>query len=142
MIELDGLRQTLWPVHCVQGTVGAQFAAGLNQEKITRVFRKGEDVLVDSYSGFFDNGHRRSTGLGDFLGQRGVSRVYIMGLATEYCVKFTALDAVALGFEVFLVEDGCRGVELSAGDVTGALEAMRQAGARIISSGVIFGNGL
>ena len=102
LIELGGLEQTLWPVHCVQNTPGADFAPGLNRDRWTKVVVKGTDADIDSYSGFYDNGHRRATGLGDFLKQRGVSAVFVAGLATDYCVKFTALDARALGFATFL----------------------------------------
>src|SRR5258706_2944572 len=87
VIELSGLSQVLWPVHCVQGTHGAEFAPGLAVEKIMRVFRKGTDPTIDSYSGFFDNGHRRATGMGDWLKKRGARDIYVIGLATDYYVK-------------------------------------------------------
>jgi nicotinamidase/pyrazinamidase len=127
-IELAGLPQILWPVHCVQNTPGAELHPGLDRAPIARVFPKGTDPSVDSYSGFFDNGHRRSTGLGEYLKGRGVREVYVCGLATDYCVKATALDAVALGFKTFLVEEACRGVELRAGDVRQAIRQMRKQG--------------
>jgi nicotinamidase/pyrazinamidase len=101
---------------------------------VTKVFRKGTDREIDSYSGFYDNGHRRSTGLGEWLSERGVRGVYVMGLATDYCVKFTALDARKLGLDVTLIEDGCRGVELQPGDVGRAVDEMRSAGVRVIQS--------
>jgi nicotinamidase/pyrazinamidase len=134
VIDLHGLPQVLWPVHCVQGTRGAEFVAGLDVSRVARVVRKGTDAEIDSYSGFYDNGHRRSTGMGEWLSERGVRDVYVMGLATDYCVKFTALDARRLGFEVTLIEDGCRGVELNAGDIDRAVEEMRGAGVRVITS--------
>ncbi len=134
VIDLHGLDQVLWPVHCVQGTTGAAFVDELSCERITRVFQKGTDATVDSYSGFFDNGHRRSTGLGDYLRKRGVDDVAVLGLATDYCVKFTALDAVGEGFSVTLIEDGCRGVELAPGDVDRAVAAMREAGVQVSDS--------
>jgi len=134
LIQLNGLTQVLWPVHCVQNTHGAQFVAGLARDGIDQVFPKGTDPAVDSYSGFFDNGHRRSTGLGDFLKDRGVTDVYVLGLATDYCVKFTALDARQLGFNTYLVEDGCRGVELKPGDTSRAIEQMKTAGVTVICS--------
>src|SRR5512147_565922 len=108
-IVLNGLPQTLWPVHCVQGTRGAELAAALNRERIAKVFPKGTDPGIDSYSGLFDNGHRKSTGLGEWLKEQGVTHVYVCGLATDYCVKFTALDAAQMGFKTWLVEDACRG---------------------------------
>jgi nicotinamidase/pyrazinamidase len=135
VIQLNGLPQMLWAVHCVQESAGAQFAAGLDIGRISRVFRKGTDPAIDSYSGLFDNGHRHSTGLGEFLHAEGVKSVYVMGLATDYCVKFTALDAIAVGFDVRLMQDGCRGVELSPGDVDRALEEMRRSGVKMVASG-------
>ena len=137
MIELNGLPQVLWPPHCVPGTHGAELHNGLEHAKITEVFPKGTDPTVDSYSGIFDNGHRKSTGLADWLRERWVSRVYIMGLATDYCVKATALDARELGFDTWVIEDGCRAVELNPGDSDRALAAMRAAGVTIVESGSI-----
>lgn len=133
-IELNGLEQILWPVHCVQNTPGAELLAALNTTRIAKSFRKGTDPAIDSYSGFFDNGHRKATGLGNYLRGRNVTRVYILGLATDYCVRFTALDARQLGFETSLIEDGCRGVDLHPGDVETALREMQNAGVRITNS--------
>jgi len=136
-IDLNGLSQVLWPVHCVQGSHGAELHAAVDATRITKVFRKGTDPGVDSYSGFHDNGHRKSTGLGDWLREQKIDQLYVLGLATDYCVKFTALDARAEGFEVFLIEDGCRGVELAAGDSDKAIAQMREAGVTIVESGMI-----
>lgn len=133
-IELEGLPQTLWPVHCVQQTGGALFAPTLDTRRIARIFPKGTERGIDSYSGFFDNGHRRATGLGDWLRQQSVTRVVVAGLATDYCVKFTARDAVAEGFAVTLVEDACRGVNLQPTDVATALTELRAAGVTIVRS--------
>ena len=133
-IELDGLEQILWPTHCVQDTPGAEFHPQLNLGRVTRVFRKGTDPKVDSYSGFFDNGRRATTGLGDYLQEQGVRRVYVCGLATDYCVAFSALDAAELGFETYVVEDACRGVNLAPGDVDRTLMDLRNLGVRIITS--------
>ncbi len=127
-IELAGLPQILWPVHCVRETPGAEFHPALAVDRIERVFRKGTDPSVDSYSGFFDNGRRKATGLGEFLAERGVREVHVCGLATDYCVKFTALDAVALGFSTILIPEACRGVELQPGDVEAALAEMQSRG--------------
>ena len=137
VIDLDGLPQVLWPPHCVQGTRGAELHAELDRARIHEVFRKGTDPRIDSYSGFFDNGHRKATGLGDWLRGRGVRQLYVLGLATDYCVKATVLDACELGFEVWVVEDGCRPVELVPGDGELAFGAMRAAGATVIPSGTI-----
>jgi nicotinamidase/pyrazinamidase len=128
LIDLDGLPQVLWPPHCVQGTAGCEFHPELDTRQVTKVFQKGTDARIDSYSGFFDNGHRKATGLADYLRERGVQRVYVLGLATDYCVKWTALDAVQLGLEVHVVEDGCRGVALAPEDVPRALAELRAAG--------------
>jgi len=130
VIDLHGLSQVLWPVHCVQETAGAAFSEELETRAIDAVFRKGQDPQVDSYSGFFDNGHRVSTGLSEWLREHGVSTVGVCGLATDFCVKFTALDAVAEGFETLLHLAACRGVELSPGDSDRAVEEMRRAGVR------------
>lgn len=134
LITLHGLPQVLWPVHCVQGTNGAAFARQLDSAKIAKIFPKGTDVRIDSYSGFFDNGHRQSTGLGEDLRARGVQEVYVLGLATDYCVKFTALDALQLGFRTRLVVDGCRAVNLAPGDDARAIDAMKAAGVEIVES--------
>lgn len=133
-IELADRRQILWPVHCVQGTLGAEFHPALERSAIDRVFRKGDDPAVDSYSGFFDNDHRKSTGLATYLKDHGVRSVYIAGLTTEYCVRFTALDAVELGFSAYVIEDACRGVNINAGDVRKALAAMRAKGVVLIEA--------
>jgi nicotinamidase/pyrazinamidase len=129
--DLAGLRQVLWPVHCVQGTLGAEFAPGLDTSRIAHVVRKGTDREIDSYSGFFDNGHRRDTGLADFLRAQGVDEVAVVGLATDYCVKFTALDARRLGFRTTVIEDACRGVDVNPADVAAALEELRAAGVKV-----------
>jgi nicotinamidase/pyrazinamidase len=133
-IELDGLQQTVWPAHCVQNTRGAELHAQLDRSRITRVFPKGTERQVDSYSGFFDNARRKATGLAEYLRARGVDEVFVMGLATDYCVKFTALDANELGFRTHLIADGCRAVNLAAGDDQRALEACREAGVHIITA--------
>jgi len=132
-IDLNGLPQILWPAHCVQGSHGAEFAVGLDIKK-ARVFQKGTDPQIDSYSGFFDNGHRKATGLGNFLKEQHVTRVIVMGLATDYCVKFTALDARAQGLETTVITEGCRAVALRPTDEADAYEAMRKSGVNIVSS--------
>ncbi|MCH8878641.1 MAG: bifunctional nicotinamidase/pyrazinamidase [Planctomycetes bacterium] len=133
VIDLDGLQQTLWPVHCVQNTVGSAFAPGLDISRVRKIIRKGTDPGIDSYSGFFDNGHRKSTGLDFYLKQAGVTETFVLGLATDYCVKFTAMDALELGFATYVLVDACRGVELQTGDVAAALHDMATAGVQIIT---------
>lgn len=134
VIELYGLPQILWPVHCVQNTIGANFVPNLSTTHIKAVFQKGTDPNIDSYSGFFDNGKRKSTGLGSFLLQQGITDVYIMGLALDYCVKFSALDAVSLGFNTYLIADACRAVNLQPTDATQAIAEMNAAGVKIVQS--------
>lgn len=137
LAELGGLPQVLWPAHCVQWSGGAQFHPGLDTRRIARVFPKGTDPGIDSYSGFFDNGRRKATGLGDWLKAQRVGEVLVCGLATDYCVKATAIDAAGLGFRTTLVEDACRGVGLQADDIPAALAAMRQAGVAITGSAAL-----
>lgn len=133
-IELNGLPQTLWPVHCVQNTKGADLANALDRNRIAKIFPKGTNAGIDSYSGLFDNGHRKSTGLGEWLKVQGVTEVFVCGLATDYCVNFTALDAVGLGFKTHFIEDASRGVNLRPDDVKNATEEMKRAGITIVQS--------
>jgi nicotinamidase/pyrazinamidase len=109
-IDLHGLPQTLWPDHCVQTSLGAEFSAALDQHRIEAVFRKGTNPEIDSYSGFFDNGHRKSTGLADYLRGRGVREVHLCGLAADFCVNFSALDALQEGFAVVFLEEATRAI--------------------------------
>jgi nicotinamidase/pyrazinamidase len=134
LIDLNGLSQILWPIHCVQGTEGAEFHSDLNKKNWIAIFQKGKNPLVDSYSGFFDNARRGDTGLGDFLKKNGILTVYIAGLALDYCVKYTALDAISLGFETFLVVDATRAVNLNSTDGAEAIQELRLAGVKIIQS--------
>lgn len=128
MVDLNGLAQVMWPDHCIEKTNGAAFTKGLNVERIDHIVKKGTDAKIDSYSGFFDNGHRKATGLEQYLKKQGVTQLIVVGLATDYCVKFTAIDARQLGFEVTLVTDGIRGVDLHKGDCKRAIEEMINAG--------------
>ena len=130
--DLDGLPQVLWPVHCVQNTGGALFAPALETQQITRVFPKGTDPRVDSYSGFYDNGHRGDTGLAEWLRGQGVRELTLCGLATDYCVKFTALDALECDFKVNLQLAACRGVDLQLGDCDRAVATLRERGVRVV----------
>jgi nicotinamidase/pyrazinamidase len=137
VIDLYGLTQVLWPVHCVQGSPGADFSVQLRTERFSKVFRKGIDPEIDSYSGFFDNGRKRSTGLVEYLRDQEVSALFICGLATDYCVKFSTLDSIGSGFRTCVIEDACRGVELKPGDSATALAEIREAGALIVKSGSV-----
>lgn len=129
--ELDGLAQTLWPDHCVQQTEGAQLHPLLNQHAIDAVFHKGENPLIDSYSAFFDNEHRQQTALDEWLRHHEIRELIVMGLATDYCVKYTVLDALKLGYQVSVITDGCRGVNLDARDSALAFMEMSTAGATL-----------
>jgi nicotinamidase/pyrazinamidase len=131
VIQLDGIDQILWPDHCMQNTRGAEFASKLNRDGIQHVVSKGTDRGIDSYSGFFDNARRKATGLESLLRSQGVDAVHVVGLATDYCVKATALDAIDHGFETVLIMAGVRGVELRPGDCQRAIEQMRVAGVQI-----------
>jgi ADP-ribosylglycohydrolase len=139
IIQLDGLEQVLWPVHCVGGTPGADFAPGLDVTRLDHIVRKGGDPMVDSYSGFHDNGRRHATGMTEYLQDQGVAEVHVVGLATDYCVRCTALDAVREGFRTTVINDACRGVDMASGDVERALAEMRKAGVVIANSRDILG---
>ena len=134
IIQWNGQTQVLWPIHCVQSTLGAALRADLDTSRLDRVIQKGQDPNLDSYSGFFDNGAVHETGLRAYLLEKGVRSVTICGLATDYCVRFSALDAVRLGFQTRLLLDACRGVELQTGDIENAVQTMRGAGVEIIES--------
>ncbi len=127
VIDLGGIAQVLWPAHCVEDTEGAELVSTLERSRIKRIFYKGTNPGIDSYSAFFDNNHRQSTGLADHLKELGVGEVYLMGLATDYCVKYSAMDACELGFDTIVIEDGCRSVELKSGDGERAFQEMRAA---------------
>ncbi|MBI5232522.1 MAG: bifunctional nicotinamidase/pyrazinamidase [Coriobacteriales bacterium] len=131
---LGGVEQVLWPDHCVQNTPGASFHSALDVAAIDHVVHKGTNREIDSYSTFFDNAHGAHTGLDAFLKERGVDEVVLSGLATDYCVLYSVLDAAELGYRVTVVRDGCRAVELKTGDGDRAFASMADAGASIIES--------
>lgn len=128
------INQVLWPVHCLQDHPGAEFASHLNCSLIDRVFRKGSDFQIDSYSGFFDQAKLKSTGLSEYLKAEGVTEVVILGLATDYCIKYTAIDALSEGFRTQVVEDGVRAVNLQPEDGVRSLSEMRELGIEIKKS--------
>jgi len=134
VITLAGAPQVLWPTHCVQNTPGASFHSGLDVSRIDAVVCKGTDPAIDSYSVFFDNNHGRDTGLMEILAEKGVEEVWFVGLATDYCVKWSALDARKIGLGVTIVGDGVRGVGLKPADIEAAFEEMRAAGCRIVQA--------
>jgi nicotinamidase/pyrazinamidase len=133
-IILDGIEQILWPMHCVQNTHGAEFAPLFDTSRIAHVFHKGTEPQIDSYSTFFDNANRRHTGLAHYLEKRGIKNIYLMGLALDYCVKYSTLDARELGLNTHVIVDGCRGIELDTGDIDRALDEMKRAGAVLLKS--------
>jgi nicotinamidase/pyrazinamidase len=133
MITLNDIPQILWPAHCVQDTRGAEFHPGLDISRLSKRVCKGTDKAIDSYSAFFDNAHLLSTGLTDYLHAHDINDIYIMGLATDYCVKYSCQDATRLGFNVHVIKDACRGIDLKAGDVAAAFEEMQAEGVEIVT---------
>jgi len=145
-IDLSGVKQTLWPDHCVQGERGSQFVPSLLVNNIDKVFQKGSHPDRDSYSAFFDNsasfglvkkddsGRQGDTGLDEWLKLRQVKNLTFLGLATDYCVLYSVMDAIRLGYHVTVVTDGCRSVDLVRGDGQQALRTMKNAGAQLITS--------
>lgn len=133
-IILGGIEQILWPVHCVQHSHGAAFHPAFDRSRVSQVFYKGIDPVIDSYSTFFDNAHKRHTGLDAFLRKQRATAVYLAGLALDYCVLYSALDARQLGYETFVLVDGCRGINLQPGDIQRALDRMQQAGIHLVQS--------
>lgn len=134
-IQLDGLTQVLWPDHCLQGSTGAEFHKELNTTRIEAIFRKGMAPSIDSYSGFFDNGRRKNTGLAGYLRDRNVTDVFVCGLAGDYCVFFTAKDALGEGFNTAIINDAVRSISAE-----GYEEAKRKiiaTGGKVIESGMI-----
>ncbi len=129
---LNGLPQVWWPVHCVEKTQGAMLHQQLEKEYINKLFVKGCNCDVDSYSAFFDNGKQNSTGLNEWLSGQKIERLTILGLATDYCVKYTVLDGLRLGYAIDVVIDGCRGVNLRPDDSNNALLEMQAEGARLL----------
>ncbi|MDQ2656484.1 MAG: bifunctional nicotinamidase/pyrazinamidase [Bacteroidota bacterium] len=136
-ITLGGLPQVLWPDHCVQGSRGAAFHAQLKMDRVEAIFRKGMDPEIDSYSGFYDNGHKKSTGLAGYLQERKVRSVYICGLAGDYCVYYTAKDALGVGFSTSIIEDATRAI--SEDKFEQAKADVRAAGGAIINSAEFIG---
>lgn len=110
-IEVNGHKQILWPDHCVQGTEGAKFSSMFNMNRVEAIFRKGTDIEIDSYSGFYDNNHKKSTGLADYLRGKLITKVYFAGLAGDFCVYYSVLDALIEGFDTYLMEDAVRSID-------------------------------
>jgi nicotinamidase/pyrazinamidase len=137
VVDAGGIEQVLWPDHCVQGTRGAELHPRLEVGRIELVLRKGLRRALDSYSAFFENDHRTDTGLRFYLKGMRTRELYVCGLATDYCVRASALDARRLGFQVTLVADACRGVDFPGGSVAKSLAEMRKAGVRVTESAAL-----
>jgi nicotinamidase/pyrazinamidase len=133
-IVLDGTDQTLWPDHCVAGTDGASLHPGLDTSAIDCIIRKGTNPLVDSYSAFLENDKKTETGLSGYLTARSIKHVFICGLATDFCVYYSAMDAVHFGFAVSVIIDACRGINIPAGSIDTVISDMKKHGIKIITS--------
>ena len=133
MLTVPYGEQLLWPDHCVQGTKGAEFHPDLHVLNCEMVLRKGYDPLIDSYSAFFENDRKTATGLNGYLSERGINRLFLVGLATDYCVSYSALDAAKMGFDVLVIEDGCRAIDMD-GSLEDAWRKMEAASIRRIQS--------
>ncbi len=136
-VSVEGTEQILWPDHCVEGSAGAAFHKDLQTDNAELILRKGYHPGIDSYSAFFENDRKTATGLAGWLRSIGVDSIWVAGLATDFCVRYTVLDALSLGFGVTVVADAIRGVDMPAGSVEEALRAMKEKGARFISSGEV-----
>jgi nicotinamidase/pyrazinamidase len=134
-ILLNGFSQVLWPDHCVQQTAGAEFSKSLDTKKVEAIFRKGMDKNIDSYSGFFDNGKKKATGMGDYLKGRGITEVFVTGLAADFCVNFTAQDALDLGFAATIISDAT--MPIDANNFEEIKKKFKMKGGSIISSNEI-----
>ena len=133
-VGVSGSMQMLWPEHCVQESKGSDFDKTLDTAHIHHVVTKGTRIDIDSYSAFFDNAHNSSTGLGEYFKSQGITQLFVCGVATDYCVLFSVIDALGCGFSVFVMEDVCGAVDLQLGDGQKALDTMQQKGARLIQS--------
>ncbi len=138
VVKLNGITQVLWPDHCIQSRKGSKFHKDLDLGKNFKVFKKGKNPEIDSYSGFYDNDHKSSTGLVEYLKKKDITKVYVTGLATDYCVKFTALDSVKEGFKTFVIKDAVRGVNIDKDDSKKAFKEMKENGIKIITRRSIF----
>ncbi|MCX7679016.1 MAG: bifunctional nicotinamidase/pyrazinamidase [Spirochaetes bacterium] len=136
-IEVNGYRQTLWPDHCVQGTKGADFHPHLNVTRMDLIVRKGTSPHVDSYSAFLENDRKTKTGLDGYLASIAADEVYLCGLATDFCVFYSAMDAREFGFQTAVIIDACRGIDIPTGNVERALNDMRARGIRIVRSAML-----
>jgi nicotinamidase/pyrazinamidase len=135
-ITLHGLEQVLWPDHCIQGSIGAQIHSAILINKVEGIFRKGMDPEIDSYSGFYDNGYKKSTGLAGYLRERKIKKVYVCGLAADYCVYYTAKDSLKENFETYFIEDATRAIDPNG--FVNAMENILFSGGQIIKSEALY----
>lgn len=133
-VEIKGVQQVLWPDHCIQGSLGADFHPDLNTDAFNIIIRKGTNKNIDSYSGFYENDRKTATGLDGIMQNHGVRRVYVAGLATDYCVFYTAMDAIDLGYAAYLITDACEGVDVPDGNIEAAMKKMKDAGVNFVTS--------
>lgn len=136
-ITIDGIEQVLWPDHCVQGTEGSNLHPQLNIEPVHLLIRKGTDYRIDSYSTFFENDRKTATGLSGYLTSLNVTDVYLCGLATDFCVFYSAMDSTKLGFKTHVILDACRGIDVPPGRINECIGAMKANKITIINSGDI-----
>lgn len=132
---LSGLEQILWPDHCVQGSSGAEFSKLLEVNNIEAIFRKGMDKKIDSYSGFFDNGKLKNTGLAAYLKGRNVDEIFVVGLAGDFCVFFTSMDAIDAGFKTNMIEDATRSID--GNNFQNCIKTLKAKGGNVIDSSTI-----
>ncbi len=133
IITIDGIQQVMWPVHCVQGSFGADFHRDLDLRQVDLIIRKGNDLSIDSYSTFMENDKKTLTGLHSYLQGFAIQDLYFCGLATDYCVYYSAVDAKNMGFNVSIILDACRGVDVPAGNLADAVQVMKELGIRILN---------
>lgn len=132
-VQLDYGNQVLWPTHCVQGTHDADFHPDLNINHAQLIIRKGVNPHIDSYSAFQEADRKTTTGLAGYLRERGIQRVFVVGIATDFCVAWSAIDSANLGFETYVIEDACQGIDLN-GSLVQAWQAMQHAGVHKIQA--------
>jgi len=130
IIKINGMDQVLWQDHCVQNTFGSDFPESLNVSTVKKIIYKGSEKKIDSYSGFFDNGKIRSTGLSDYLKNKNIKKIDFVGLATDYCLKYTALDSVSEGFETRVIYDCIKGIDKKGCEL--ALKELKSKGVELI----------
>ena len=133
VITIDGIQQVMWPVHCVQGSFGADFHKDLDLRPVDLIIRKGSHRSIDSYSTFMENDKKTFTGLHSYLQGFAIQDLYFCGLATDYCVYYSAVDARNMGFNVSVILDACRGVDVPAGNIAATVQAMKERGIRILN---------